>query len=499
MSKSFSNGPPTISLASKQERDIDLINELRSKDAETNCVEFKQNNDNPKQIGTLCSALANSARIENLAVAYILWGIENDNHNVTGTIFAPDVKKVGNEVFQFWLTKKLKPNIALSFRTINHPDGRVVILEIPAAASAPIEFDGTSYVRIGSATPKLADHPALFQKLINNLRPYRWEKEFAKTYLNSDDILRLIDYPKYFSLTQQNLPDHKAGIVEMLEADQLIVKDVGDRWNITNLGAILFAVDLNQFDSSLARKAVRFIAYGGRNKSATVTHRHDSIKGYASGFEDLVNYINGLLPVNEYIGAALRESRPLFPEIAIRELIANALIHQDMTIQGAGPQIELFQDRIEITNPGDSLVQPERMIDLPPRSRNEMLASLMRRMRFCEEQGSGLDKAVKSIEVYQLPPLKIKVEGESTQLILYGPRSFAEMNRSERVSACYQHAVLQWLSGDKMKNSTLCERFGIDKKNAAQVSKVIGAALEEGKIKAADSDHPRAGYFPYWG
>lgn len=170
-----------------------------------------------------------------------------------------------------------------------------------------------------------------------------------------------------------------------------------------------------------------------------------------------------------------------------------------MTIQGAGPQIELFQDRIEITNPGDPLVQPDRMIDLPPRSRNEMLASLMRRMRFCEEQGSGLDKVVMSIEVYQLPPLKIQAEGGSTQVILYGPRSFAEMNRSERVRACYQHAVLKWLSGEKMKNSTLCERFGIDKKNAAQASQVISAALEEGRIKVADPDHPRAGYFPFWG
>ncbi|CAE6507536.1 MAG TPA: ATP-binding protein [Nitrosomonas nitrosa] len=488
-----------VSAMISQERDIALIDELRGADAETACVEFKQNNADPDRIGVLCSALSNSARIEDKAVAYVLWGIDDSSHNVIGTTFSPDAQKVGNQDFQFWLAQLLKPDIALSFRTLQHPDGKVVMLEIPAATSAPVEFKGTAYCRIGSATPKLSDHPQRFQKLINNLRPYRWEKENAKTYQDADEVLKLLDYPKYFSLTGQNLPDHKAGILERLEADHLIVRDVGGRWNITNLGAILFATDLGKFDSSLARKAVRFIAYGGHNKSATVTHRHDGVKGYASGFEGLVGYINGLLPVNEHIGAALRESRPLFPEIAIRELIANALIHQDMTIQGAGPQIELFQDRIEITNPGDPLVQPDRMIDLPPRSRNEMLASLMRRMRFCEEQGSGLDKVVMSIEVYQLPPLKIQAEGGSTQVILYGPRSFAEMNRSERVRACYQHAVLKWLSGEKMKNSTLCERFGIDKKNAAQASQVISAALEEGKIKVADPDHPRAGYFPFWG
>ena len=54
-----------------------------------------------------------------------------------------------------------------------------------------------------------------------------------------------------------------------------------------------------------------------------------------------------------------------------------------------GPQVELFSGRLEITNPGKPLVQIDRMIDLLPRSRNEALAALMRRMGLCEEQGSG--------------------------------------------------------------------------------------------------------------
>ena len=196
-----------------------------------------------------------------------------------------------------------------------------------------------------------------------------------------DEILEIFDYPAYFKLTGQRLPDNRMGIFERLSADQLIFKDVGGRWNISNLGAILFAVDLSQFDSSISRKAVRFVAYEGNHRASTVTHRQDGNKGYASGFEGLVGYINNLLPQNEHIGAAFRESKPLFPELAIRELVANALIHQDMSIRGVGPQIELFCDRIEITNPGKPLVQAERMIDLPPRSRNEGLASLMRRMK----------------------------------------------------------------------------------------------------------------------
>jgi predicted HTH transcriptional regulator len=373
-----------------------------------------------------------------------------------------------------------------------------MILEIPAATSAPVNFDSIPYIRIGSATPKLTEYPERYQKLIQAMRPYSWEQGIARQYATGDDVLDLLDYSKYFRLTSQPLPDNRPGIFERLEADQLICKDVGDKWNITNVGAILFASDLNKFTPSLARKAVRFIAYDGKNRGATVIHRQDGSKGYANGFEGLVGYINRLLPLNEHIGKALRKSMPLFPELAIRELIANALIHQDMTISGTGPQIELFEDRIEITNPGKPLVQVDRMIDLPPRSRNEILATLMRRMGICEEQGSGLDKVILEVEIFQMPPPLFRDDNESVQVVLYSPRTFAKMTPEERIRACYHHAILKFISGDHLTNSSLCTRFGIEKKNAAQTSKVIRAALKAGFIKTADPEHPRAGYLPSW-
>lgn len=478
-------------------RDIALVNELRS--SEHALVEFKRGNVDPKVIAKYCSALSNAARIEDKEFAYVLWGIDDITHDVVGTDFNPDgVKGESNTVLQLWLAQRLKPSIAFNFRRIQHPEGMVVLLEIPAASSAPVAFDDIAYVRIGSATPKLTDYPERQQKLITNLRPYVWEKGIVKQFIDSDEVLRLLDYPSYFRLTSQNLPDNKAGILERLSSDQLIQKDVGERWNITNLGAILFANDLQQFDISVSRKAVRFIAYKGKNRATTVTHRQDGQRGYAVGLEGLVKYINDLLPVNEHIGEAFREPRPLFPEIAIRELVANALIHQDMTIQGAGPQIELFEDRMEITNPGEPLVQTDRMIDLPPRSRNAMLGALMRRMRLCEEQGSGLDKVIASVELYQLPPPKFQSEENSMQVIIYAPRTFAEMTPEERIRACYQHSVLKWLSGERMKNASLCERLAIDKKNAAQASGVLKGALKAGYIKPAEDDNVRSGYLPAW-
>ncbi|MEA3464578.1 MAG: transcriptional regulator [Thermodesulfobacteriota bacterium] len=116
----------------------------------------------------------------------------------------------------------------------------------------------------------------------------------------------------------------------------------------------------------------------------------------------------------------------------------------------------------------------------------------------CEEQGSGLDKVVASVEVFQLPPPLFKAEDASMQVVLYGPRTFANMTNDERVRACYHHSILKFLSGDRMKNASLCERFGIESKNAAQASLIIKKTLEAELIKVADPGHPRAGYIPIW-
>ncbi|WP_244512510.1 mechanosensitive ion channel domain-containing protein, partial [Filomicrobium insigne] len=232
-----------------------------------------------------------------------------------------------------------------------------------------------AYIRIGSATPRLSDHQERLKALWAKLQPYAWETGIAAQFLSSDEVLARLDYASYFDLTNQPLPDNRNGIFDKLAADRLVLPDVGGKWNITNLGAILFAKRLNDFSPSIARKGVRFVSYDGLNRAGTVTHRQDGKRGYASGFKGLIDYIDGLLPHNEHIGKAFREERPLYPSIAIRELIANALIHQDMTITGTSPLIEMFKDRLEITNPGQPLVRPERFLDSPPRSRNEALAS----------------------------------------------------------------------------------------------------------------------------
>ena len=318
-----------------------------AKHNETACVEFKGSNSAPVVIGKYISALANAAALEERHFGYLVWGVRDSDHSITGTSFDPDSMERNGQPLAFWLAQRLNPDVAFRFQTVSHPRGRLVLLTIPAATSSPVDFDRTAYLRIGSATPRLADYPDRQRALWRKLQPFLWETGIAANFLTEEEVLARIDYPSYFDLTEQPLPNNRQGIIERLSHDRVIASDVGGHWNITHLGAILFAKRLDQFNTSIARKAVRFTAYDGPSRADTVIHRYDEPRGYAAGFVSVVDYIDRLIPSHEQIGKAFRTEHPRFPPVAIRELVANALIHQDMTITGAGPSVELFSNRLE--------------------------------------------------------------------------------------------------------------------------------------------------------
>ncbi|MCK5505810.1 MAG: transcriptional regulator [Thermodesulfovibrionia bacterium] len=294
------------------------------------------------------------------------------------------------------------------------------------------------------------------------------------------------------------MPDSRDGIIQALKADAMISKTDGGKWNITNLGATLLAKKLSDF-SSLKRKAVRVIVYKG-NSRVTTEREQEGAKGYATGFEGLIGYINNLLPTNEVIVKALRKSVPMYPEIAVRELVANAIIHQDFFITGTGPMIEIFEDRMEITNPGIPLVDTNRFLDTPPRSRNESLASFMRRIGVCEERGSGIDKVVFETEYYQLPAPYFEISGDNTRAVLFSQRPLNKMDKDDRIRACYLHACLKYVNRDFMTNASLRDRFGIETKNSAMASRIIKDALAAKAIRPYEESTSRKfmKYVPIW-
>jgi ATP-dependent DNA helicase RecG len=476
-----------------------LLMHLLSFGSETEWLEFKHNNDDPERIAKYISGLSNSAALQNQPFGYVIWGVEDGSRRVVGTSFQPRLARVGHQALELWLQLGLTPRLDFRFLEFEMAGLAVVILEIPAARGLPTRFYKDEFVRIGENLTQLNGYPEKERRLWELFRVVHFETDVALSDLTADAVLGLLDYFEFFKRMRLPLPSERELILNRLVEEGFLIRQA-DSFSITNCGAILFARDLSLF-KRLERKALRVIIYRGRSKVHTIRERQFQPRGYALDIDDAVRFIEEHLPSNEQIGQVLREEVGLYPEVAVRELLVNSLIHQDFSVTGAGVVIEVFEDRIEFVNPGAPLLEPNRFLDQPPRSRNETLARLMRRMYFCEERGSGIDKVIFQAEFFQLPPPDFRVYGDNTVAVLFAPRSLSDMSREEKMRACYQHASLLWVSGQRMTNATLRQRFKIQERNYPLASKIIKETLEHGLVKVSNPDgksKKETSYLPFW-
>jgi ATP-dependent DNA helicase RecG len=311
-------------------------------------------------------------------------------------------------------------------------------------------------------------------------------------------VVALLDTQTYFELLKIPYPSSRDAVLERLQSQDLI-RLTPQGWIITNLAAILLAKRLDAFSFALARKAPRVVIYEGIDKLQTRDDKTGN-RGYAVSFDRLVNFIHSAAPQNRFIEEVVREEVKMFPKQALRELIANALVHQDFLATGASVMIEMYGDRVEISNPGIPPIPVARFID-EYRSRNEQLADLMRRLGICEEKGSGIDKVVSAAEVFQLPAPDFRVGKTRTTSVLFAHQIFEDMSKSDRIRACYQHCCLLYVSNRQMSNQTLRDRFGFDESKNVLVSQVISNTKESGLIRSdysASNSTRYARYLPFW-
>lgn len=388
-----------------------------------------------------------------------------------------------------------------SIETFNGTE--LLLIYIQESAIKPVHLINKtiedSYIRSGGTTRK-ASRQEVGALMLNSKSP-TWEELHASKLLSELEVITLLEYDKILELLGKPIPSNIHEIVKWMVDEKMLVEIDGKGYYITNFGAIAAAKDLNKFDG-LTRKSVRLIKYEGKNK-AGASKEYPGRRGYAVGFENLINFIHGLLQDSEIIKNALRVETSVYPEDALRELIANILIHQDFNIRGTGPMIEIFEDRIVFSNPGKLLPSKkiDRLIRTTPESRNEILASAFRRYNICEERGSGFEKAVIAIELFGLPPLKFEELENSFRVTMYAPKKYSEMTISERIEACYQHSIIEYFGNGGFSNTTLRNRFGMHDKQTSQISLLIKEAIDAGKIKPKDAENVSKKfslYVPYW-
>jgi predicted HTH transcriptional regulator len=461
---------------------IDLWRQSRSEHQRLEFKEAKSQFDNQK-LYAYCVAMANEGG------GHLLLGVSDKAPRpVVGTAAFADPVAMAEKLFQ-----------AVGFRVdieaVAHPDGRVLVFSVPSRPrGTAYHLDGAYLMRSGEALVPMSEDQ--LRRIFAEGEP-DWLEEHAKLGLDAQQVVEILDVQTFFELMRLPYPTDRAGVVERLLHDRLVDKLEGG-YAVRRLGALLLARRLDDF-GPLARKAPRVVAYAGTSKIET-RFDHTWANGYAVGFQTLLQFVMAQLPQNQIIAGALRKEMKLVPEIAMREILANALIHQDFTVGGASVMIEVYSNRVEVSNPGEPVVPVERFID-GYQSRNEHLADLMRRMGICEEKSSGIDKVVDAAEVYQLPAPDFRAGHRRTCVTIFGPREFSDMDRDDRVRACYQHCALRWVMSERMTNQTLRKRFHLPESKSASVSQAITAAIEAGLIKLDEKvggSRKYARYLPFW-
>ena len=464
---------------------VEQINLWRQLPSETQNLEFKEAKTqyDTKKLSRYCVAIANEGG------GHLILGVKDKlPREVVGTQAFNDVVDIAGKLFT-WV------GFRVDIEEINHPDGRILVFIIPPRPrGTAYHYEGAYLMRSGEELVPMSEDQ--LRKIFAEGQP-NWLEEIALKNISAQDVVHLLDTQTFFELLNLPYPTDQSGVIGKLISEKLIEKtDVG--FNILNIGAILLAKNLKNF-SHIQRKATRVIVYKGESKLETLSDLTGE-KGYAVGFIGLVQYVMGKLPQNEIIKNAIRKEVKLVPEVVIRELLANALIHQDFEMTGASPVVEVFSNRIEISNPGEPIVPVERFID-GYQSRNERLADIMRRFGICEEKSSGIDRVIESAEILQLPAPEFLISHKRTIVVIHGERAFRAMSGSDRVRACYQHCVLQYVLRKQMTNQSLRQRFGVSEGSANIISQIISSAVEQNLIKNdpnAPDSRRYARYIPFW-
>jgi ATP-dependent DNA helicase RecG len=463
---------------------------------ESEFIEFKGSNYHPENIGQLISALANGAVLEQKDDAYLVFGV-NDDRQVVGTSFNPDTAKKGNAPIKNWLSTGLSHCGPLEYLTVDHPKGKVVIIVLPRAHAYPVKFFGDEYIRVGESKKKLTEHPELARKLWEEILRISFEDGNASDLLTEDEVFDLLDFDPYYTRRGVKSPSVRQTVVGHMVDEGVLTRKLG-RFFITNLGALLFARNMARFDS-LINRGVRVIKYKGNDKTA-VERSQDGQKGYALSADSLIDFVMLLLPSEEYLEGGTRRVRQTYSRDMVKELATNMIMHQDFSISGYAPRIEIYGDRMEFTNPGAPMIHVDRFLD-SNRSRNPKLSKLMRFMKLCEERGMGIDIVEAQCEAMYLPSPSITTSEDFTRVVVFDHKTLRQFNSEERVNLVFMHCGLQYIKHASMTNETLRSRFGEGTLSTTVASRWIGEAVEKGMIKPFDPDSTsrrQARYIPNW-
>ena len=365
------------------------IDQLRGQPTETEWLEFKRNRYDPKQLGEYLSALANSACLADQPAGYLIFGIDDETHQVVGTDFDPrNTKAKGNQDLLLWLAAGLHPNTGFELRIVDCPAGRVVVFEVRPARDQPVNFYGTAHIRVGSSKTKLSNHPEKARAIWTHGSD--WSAEVCER-ASLDDL----DPEAIAKAREQFIVRHSSQAAEIEGWDNTtFLNKARVLWQGALTNAALLLLGRPESSALLVPAVARisWILKDAHNRELDYEHIEPP---FLLAGDRLLQRIRNLTVRALPNGTLFPEEFTQYDPWVIREALHNSIAHQDYRLKGRIVVVE-FPDRILITNVGDFLPGDVATVirqDAPQAIyRNPFLARAMVELNLIDTQGGGIKR-----------------------------------------------------------------------------------------------------------
>lgn len=380
----------------------------------------------PNEIWRAISAFANRR-----GGGLIVFGVNQDRNAIEGCENLDLMQRKLGEYFNDKMSFILRPE----YHVINYNGKTILAIYVPECPKdympcyyKPVGLPNGAYIREGNSNRRITDNE--FRTYVATSKEFQFDLSEAinvtRTDLSESEILHLLE---------KREADVQRGADSRIDNNLLqnlgIVANFGGEFKPTIGGYLTFAQDPPQDRTPYERYLVRCVRYSGNNAAGEIIDSAD-IKGtLGSQIDDSYRFVlKNIKKTAEIIGTK-RIEKFEYPEAAIRELVANAVIHRDYKIIETYAQVKIFNDRIEILNPGSLPpgVTVENIKDAQF-SRNSMIAGRLKDLDYLEEYGRGIDIVFKKMEEWNLPPPLFRNLVNSFEVILLG-KKYAHLNERQ--------------------------------------------------------------------
>jgi len=347
-----------------------LLEALLAK-SESKTLEFKENAHSLSKIVQTVIAFANTAG------GTLVIGIQDKTKNVIGIEnILQDEERIANAI-----ADSVVPTLLPSFQFISWRGKDVLILAVPHSLGPFYLKDkgeiGGVYVRLGS-TNRIADAAMIAE--IKRLKEHTSFDQLPDLRASLDDL--------DLHLANQLLSSVGKSCTKCNARSLELIADYRENLYPTKGGLLLFG---KRRDGFFPDPFIRLIRFEGLTKSSAIDHL-DIKSPLPIAIDEAIAFIRRNTSMKAVIQAMRREDIPQYPHEAVREAVINAVLHTDYSTMRSSIQVAIFDDRMEITNPGPLPLglSLETALSGVSQLRNKVLGRVFRELRLIEQWGSGL-------------------------------------------------------------------------------------------------------------